>query len=265
MRLAWVTDIHLNFLDDAGMAAFCASLAAADPDALLVGGDIAEADSLEAALRRLLRAVEKPVYFVLGNHDFYGSSISAVRAAMTRLCRSETRLTYLSQAGVVKLTPRTALLGHDGWGDGRLGDYAASTVRMSDHHLIEELTGLDRAELQQRLMRLGDEAADHLGPRLSAALEAYEEVILLTHVPPFREACWYQGRTTDDNWAPFFTCQAVGDLLRETMGGRPDRRLTLLCGHTHSAGRVEILPNLLVLTGRADYGAPELQQVLDVV
>jgi 3',5'-cyclic-AMP phosphodiesterase len=136
---------------------------------------------------------------------------------------------------------------------------------MSDHHLIADLTGLDRAELQRRLMHLGDEAAEHLEARLASALEAHEEVILLTHVPPFREACWYQGRTTDDNWAPFFTCQAVGDLLYKAMRERPDRRLTVLCGHTHSAGRAEILPNLLVLTGQADYGAPQLQRLMDIV
>ena len=41
-------------------------------------------------------------------------------------------------------------------------------------------------------------------------------VIVLTHVPPFREACWYQGHTTDDHWAPFFVCGEVGQacLLR---------------------------------------------------
>lgn len=264
MRAVWVTDIHLNFLDARGVADFCGSIRGCDPDVVLVGGDIAEAGTVEGSLRTILGAVQKPVYFVLGNHDFYGSSIAAVRAAMARLCRSETRLLYLSQAGVVKLTPRTGLIGHDGWGDGRLGHYDASTVRVSDHLLIEDLTGLDRAELRRRLMRLGDEAADYLRTLLPAALEAYEQVVLLTHVPPFREACWYQGRTTDDNWAPFFTCKAVGDVLRGAMRARPDRRLTVLCGHTHHAGRAQILPNLDIITGRAEYGAPELQPLLEL-
>ena len=35
--------------------------------------------------------------------------------------------------------------------------------------------------------------------------------------------------------------------------------LTVLCGHTHGAGEVKILPNLLVKTGGAEYKKPELQ------
>src|SRR5581483_6544106 len=160
MRAAWVTDIHVNFLDASGITAFCRSILAGNPDLVLVGGDIAEAETVEASLRTILGVVQKPVYFVLGNHDFYGGSIGAVRAAMARLCREETRLLYLPHCGVVKLTPTTGLLGHDGWGDARLGNYDASTVRLSDHVLIDELTGLDRPELRRRLMRLGDDAAD---------------------------------------------------------------------------------------------------------
>jgi 3',5'-cyclic-AMP phosphodiesterase len=37
------------------------------------------------------------------------------------------------------LTPNTALVGHDGWGDGRLGDLNWSGVILNDFLLIEEL------------------------------------------------------------------------------------------------------------------------------
>jgi 3',5'-cyclic-AMP phosphodiesterase len=48
------------------------------------------------------------------------------------------------------------------------------------------------------------------------------------------------------------------------MESRPNRKLTVLCGHTHGRGEVEILPNLKVLTGGAQYGKPEIQPLLDV-
>lgn len=264
MRAAWVTDIHLNCLDGPKVEAFCAALRVGDPDIVLVGGDIAEADTVEAYLRTLATSIQKPIYFVLGNHDFYQGSIQTVRSAMTSLCRAERRLAYLSQAGCVRLTAVTGLIGHDGWGDGRLGDYANSTVRLNDHLLIRDLRGLDRGELLLRLNRLGDEAAAHLKTVLPQALKVHERVILLTHVPPFVEACWHEGKTSDDNWAPFFTCKAVGDLLLDVMDKRRDRQLTVLCGHSHGAGRARLLPNLEVLTGRAEYGAPEVQTVLEI-
>jgi hypothetical protein len=89
-------------------------------------------------------------------------------------------------------------------------------------------------------------------------------VIVLTHVPPFRESCWYQGHVSNDEWLPFFACQAVGDALREIMTSRPHCRLTVYCGHTHNSGTAQVLPNLLVFTGAAEYGVPALSGVLEI-
>jgi len=68
-------------------------------------------------------------------------------------------LHWLSDCGVVSLTPKTSLVGHDGWGDGRLGDYENSPVKLNDFSLIAELSGIGRQQLLHRLMRLGDEAS----------------------------------------------------------------------------------------------------------
>ena len=89
-------------------------------------------------------------------------------------------------------------------------------------------------------------------------------VIVLTHVPPFREACWHRGRVSDDEWLPHFACRAVGEALVEAMAAHPECEMTVLCGHTHSAGEAQVLPNLRVLTGGAEYGRPEVQRVLTV-
>jgi hypothetical protein len=40
------------------------------------------------------------------------------------------------------LTNRTALVGHGGWADGRLGNYAGSTVLLNDYVLIEDFAEL---------------------------------------------------------------------------------------------------------------------------
>ena len=44
----------------------------------------------------------------------------------------------------------------------------------------------------------------------------------------------------------------------------PESNLLVLCGHTHGGGEVEILRNLRVLTGEAEYRHPRIQQVFDV-
>jgi Icc protein len=264
MRLAWLTDIHLNFLRPDAVAAFVRSLAAVEADAFVVSGDIGEAHDVEAYLEALAAELARPVYFVLGNHDFYRGSIAAVRARVRELCSKRANLRWLPDSGVVPLSGGACLVGHDGWGDGRLGDYRGSPVELNDWWLIEELAGLDKEARLAKLQSLGDEAADHFRRVLPDVLERFGHVVAVTHVPPFRESCWYQGRPSNDEWLPHFSCKAVGDVLLEAMRARPDRRLTVLCGHTHGEGEADVLANLRVLTGGATYGRPAVQRVLEV-
>jgi Icc protein len=263
-RIAWLTDLHLNFLDEKGVGKFVSSLAATKADAFLVGGDTGEARDVALHLNTLDTALARPIYFVLGNHDYYGGTIAGVRAKVEALCAACPNLKWLSRSGVITLTELTCLVGHDGWGDGRIGDYDRSSVELNDWQLIGELSGLGKSNRLARLKALGDEAAAHFRAVLPEALERFRHVIVLTHVPPFREACWHEGRISDDDWLPHFTCKAAGDTLCEAMAARPDRQMMVLCGHTHSPGEAPILANLRVLTGGAVYGEPKVQRVLDV-
>ncbi len=261
-RIAWVTDIHLNFLSQERVGSFIHGIARSHPDALLVGGDIGEAPNVGAYLSLLERLLPCPIYFVLGNHDFYQGSIGKVRAEIADLAGRSSRLTWLPAAGVLELTAHTGLIGHDGWGDGRLGDYAHTEVMLNDFLMIEELTLLDREKRLARLNALGDEAANHFRTVLPEALDRFGHLVALVHVPPFEAACWHKGKISDRDWLPYFTCDAVGRTMIEFMQRRSDRRMTVLCGHTHGSGEAQILPNLFVRTGGAVYGRPGLQEPL---
>lgn len=261
-RLAWATDIHLNFASDEVAQGLLDSLAEAD--AALLTGDLAEAHDVSRWLARLAARTGKPVYFVLGNHDYYFGSIPEVREQIRALTAQDPRLCYLSAAGVIQLTDAVALVGHDGWGDARYGDFLRTRVRLNDHRLIQELTALPRTALQARLNALGDEAAAHLRAVLPAALARCPTVLVATHVPPFVEACWHEGRTSDWDWQADFTCKAVGDALLEAAEAWPQRQIQVLCGHTHGEGEAQIRPNLRVSTGGAVYRQPVVQRVLEL-
>jgi len=262
MRLAWLTDIHLNFLTPTDRRAFAATVAATGADGVVITGDIAEAASVEPALDELAEVVGRPVWFVLGNHDFYGGSVGGVRERARRLTGRHPWLRWLPACGPVRLGDRLALVGHDGWGDARLGRGAESPVELSDFFLIEDL--VQRPARRTAVLRtLGDDAAAHLARDVADALRWARHVLVATHVPPFRDACWHEGRISDDDWLPFFTCAAAGDALRAAMAARPDAAMTVLCGHTHGAGEAMILANLRVWTGGADYGAPVVQRVIE--
>jgi predicted MPP superfamily phosphohydrolase len=263
-RLVWITDIHLNFASNHHLGSFCRAILDAAPDAVLLGGDIGEAPSVADYLHYLERSLQRPIYFVLGNHDFYQGQISQVQASIVKLCGSSSLLRWLSAEDAIELTPETGLVGHDSWADGRFGKGAQSNVLLNDYLLIREFVGLSHPDRFKKLREMGDASADHFARVLPKALKRFPSVILLTHVPPFRESCWHEGQISDDEALPHFSCKAVGEVLQREMMARPDNNLTVLCGHTHGGGKVDILPNLHVITGASEYGSPRIQEVISI-
>ena len=126
MRLAWITDPHFNFLPPFGARAFGQYVAKETGcDAVVLTGDIAESKSLERASRGFAEGLDKPVYFVLGNHDYYSGSIEGTRTVARRLGGN---LRWLHSAGIVQLSQETALVGHEGWYDAQYGAPMGSRV-----------------------------------------------------------------------------------------------------------------------------------------
>jgi predicted phosphohydrolase len=264
VRLAWLTDIHLDFLGADRIAAFSAEVARASPDAVVLTGDISVAPVLGPQLAQLVAGWRFPCYFVAGNHDYYGSSIDAVRRALRALPSMEPRLRWLPSQGVVRLTPTTALVGVDGWGDGRLGNPEGTPILLNDHLRIAELVQPSRAELLRVVRALGDAEAATLRTLLGEALAPCSRVIVATHVPPFAESSTHEGEVSGPDWLPWFTCHAVGEVLREMAAAHPEREIVVLAGHTHDRCRVRIAPNLEVRTGAVEYGAPRIEDVLEL-
>jgi predicted phosphohydrolase len=263
-RLAWLTDIHLNFLTPVQMEQFFGTLKDANADAFLITGDITEAPRLSWHLTRMEAYLARPIYFVLGNHDYYLSSFADVQMDVREVTRHSASLHWMNDAGVVELTPDIALIGHDGWADGRCGNYARSELMLTDYVAIKDLSGLSKERLLRTLNRLGDAAAGHFRTWLPKALAQYRHVFLMTHVPPFCETCWQHSRYSDDDFRPHFASRVVGEVLTEVMRRYPDCKLTVLSGHTHTHGKAYILPNLLVISGGAHYRRPEIQQIFEV-
>ena len=172
-------------------------------------------------------------------------------------------LHYLTDCEPIDLGNRTWLVGDDGWGDATEGDYDNTPVRLNDFARIEDFYLHHPDRWKSLLNEQGAFSASRLRTKLNQLPADARHIIVATHVPPFCEACWYEGRTTDENWAPFFVCGQVGTVLSEFSRAHGNQQLTVLCGHTHHDGVAKIADNLTVYTGAATYGRPGVEGVLE--
>ena len=247
----WATDLHFDDAGDEGFSRFIHEVNDLKCKALFITGDISTGLDWDLYIDKISAETSFPIYFVLGNHDFYGSSIHETRIKATKL-------KSLTMRDPISLNSTTALIGVDGWSDALCGDFQNSTIKLNDYKEIAELIPLTKKQLEKKLNQLGKENALILQNSLEKAMKNHEKIIILTHVPPFREACLYRGQIADDNWAPHFVCQQIGDLLLDTFKDSSKEAL-VLCGHCHSDADIQILPNLRVISGGAKTGAPRVQ------
>jgi 3',5'-cyclic-AMP phosphodiesterase len=265
MTYTWITDPHIDHLENDQFSTLIDRIKSDESEGIILTGDIACSATCISLLKRLCKEVRIPIYFVFGNHDFYGSEIDIVRRETSILKERNSNLIYLTTlTSPIELAPGVCLIGHDGWYDARYGDYENSDVTMSDFAHIGDFAQLTKASLQIRLNELGTEAAKHVQEQLNLALRSYDQVILAIHVPPFREACLHNDEVADDFNLPFYCCKAVGDVILEIMGHMPEKQLLVLCGHTHHQAEYMPLPNVKVLVGKAKYGFSRVQSTIKI-
>lgn len=72
----------------------------------------------------------------------------------------------------------------------------------------------------------------------------------------------HMGKISDDEWLPYFASKAMGDVLLLSAQQNPSIKFLVLSGHTHSEANYQPLSNLTIKAGRAEYGRPELQEVI---
>lgn len=246
---------------------------------------------------------------------------------MAALTAEHPTLIWLTQNEPTLLNTHTALIGDDGWADGRSGvGFLNAPGRMKDHRLIAELIGLTEEEIvakfgelveeyensitepplrfdnddsflrwttvallkshgpneqwlsqkfaqeskladeqvAAKLAELGDESVAAIISQLNSLPETITEVVVATHIPPFEEACLFQGQPTSPDYLPYFCNLTMGAALIEHVEQHPNRHLTVLCGHTHDRAYCQPHERVIVHTAGADYGSPNVAGAVTV-
>lgn len=265
MNLLWLTDLHLDSATPRTRQDFYRSLRETAFDAAVITGDISTSRLLSKHLAELAQACSpRNVYFVLGNHDFYGASFDKVDRIATSCCRQYSNLHHLGQGEIVRLGPDSALIGHRGWADGRAYGGKRTARRFPDQNGIEDLRYRSTYPAFQKMERLGKESAAYFRKLLPYTAAKNRRVLIATHVPPFARAVHFDDRPCEAARLPHFVNASAGALIKRIGSYFPGTQISVLCGHSHSNRSVRIANNIEVRVGSARRGTPHIQEVFSM-
>ena len=282
MRLTWLTDIHLDFITSPGdikssihnLDLFCSLILDNKPDACVITGDISRAPFLQDHLVALESRLGIPIYFVLGNHDFWDSTIEAVRNKMIEITLRSKKLKYLSCIDYIMLDKKTALVGHDGWYDAFYSEPQYSNFIMNDWMRIGDFVKsgcvINRSINIMPVLRIARNqamiATEHISRSIKKVIldKKPEKVIVATHVPPFVQPLQNSRGSMQDK-SPWYASKTMGNMLLSIARVNQNTNFEVICGHCHAEYEGEITTNLRLYSGGVEYSQPQPQITFETV
>lgn len=254
----WSTDLHLDHINADERRDFFkkVTMDSSFDTTLLVTGDTTTSHHLFEHIDALGQACRGKMLYVCGNHDRWGSSLVKCDRTLRAHNSVQGHSVFMDLVDRVQLEDDLCVVGDSGWYDGRNGLQGNPLMILNDWFQIEEYRGQDPRRCSAVI---ADTRAKILEAKLRAACEAKNDrVIVLTHVPPFAEASRHMGRPCDNYALPWFSSQAIGDVLEQVAKEYFWVKFEVLCGHTHGRHLYKRDVNLTVHVGGADYGHPQV-------
>lgn len=270
--ILWGSDFHFNFLKQLGFYSsttrFGEYLLEENPEAegIIITGDISTGSLLFKHLKEFAHGFTKPIYFVLGNHCYYGSSFAEIDSQLLRALAAfkidgVNNLHWLNDGWHVH--DGHAIVGVGGWYDAHFGNQMTKQYINDFYEIMELMPGLRYHDLLLQLIRdRAGQQADRLAVLLKDACEKHDTIIVCTHVPPYGEAAWHRGELGDPDMRPWFSSLSTGAVLDIYSARYPEKTFIVLAGHTHSPGVFQKRDNMVVYTAKARYGVPDLAGIV---
>jgi predicted phosphohydrolase len=258
-------DLHLDKAEQRQRAKLFDTIRSSKSDSVIITGDVANAHDLKDHLKELASVcMPRPCYFVPGNHDYHGSSISIIETTLAHLHEEAINFHFLDGKKVIPLGNDTCIIGHGGWADARAGDGQRTIIDSPDRHAIRDFYGMDQRMALQKMNELGRNSTAAIRKILPLALGRYRHVVIATHVPPFPTAVLYNDQPCGRMHQPHFSNLSAGLAILGIARSFTSRRITILAGHAHSKCIQTILPNLTIRVGRARTGRPDVFELVQL-
>jgi predicted phosphohydrolase len=276
MKIAWCTDVHLDSARDCALK-LASRISCEDADAVLLTGDISNSIDFASHLTQLQQLTLLPIYYVAGNHDYYGGSIKQMRKKVFPALSKLEDLVYLTQSTPIRFGD-VALVGCDGWYDTLAGNYNAANFVMNDWRSIEEFMMTTGGVLSPQILNTMKDVVARCAKQIArddnnalinkidtALADGAKKIIIATHVPPYVDACMYRGTKSGTGFLPWYCNASLGALISERAEEHENVLFEIYSGHTHGRCRHLEMKNVLVNVGDADYGDPKVQFVFEIL
>jgi 3',5'-cyclic-AMP phosphodiesterase len=260
-KFIWLTDLHMRPWKRHRLVSH---LNKEQPDGIFITGDISDGITLIGDLTYFATHLPCPIYFILGNHDYWMSSIDKRHNAVRELCSKHSNLIWMTEADIVRISDEVALIGDEGWYDADNGkpEYLKFTF---DWWMVEDFRQLpSMTECIAAWKKLAEQSVISLSQKLERAIEQdYKNIYVLTHVPPWKEATRDVGTFMEPFWLPYNTNLVLGRALEKVMASHKKKNVVVLAGHTHSQASILVRKNLQCIVNDAHYfGYAKNQHIL---
>lgn len=253
-KYLWFTDTHLNNVLPWTKALFIRNIVKENPKGIFLTGDISNGLTTAFNLKLLANFVKCPIYFVLGNHDYYFSNINKTHNKIKEMCEKYPNLIWLTNSDVIGLTDQVAIIGTEGWYDAAIGkpEYLKYTL---DWLLIEDFRKLNfMPERIEMFKILAEKSCQIISNKLQKALDqGYKSIYILTHFPPWKEATRDEGTIMEKFWLPYNVNLKLGKTIESIMSDYKKRNVTILSGHTHTDAWIHVSRNIECKVNKAKY------------
>lgn len=212
MQAAYFSDLHLDVKGDSIYKKIESFMKTNNLQKAFVTGDISNGIQITYHLKQLSKVIPE-VYFILGNHCYYFSSIFRVEDEISNLTPVYSNLHWLTALPPIELSADTALIGSEGWNCSKAGIERFSLESL----IVKEFRDMSFEEFQLFKNTI-------LEYKFKQASRRYKNVICLTHFPPV----WNTNKFLDF----YFKRYNVNSGLKHILD-QQDLNIKVYSGHTH--------------------------------
>lgn len=242
LKILWLTDTHVDKISAENYQELLDFIIASKADGMWLTGDIGDPPRNIEFLKALFERYKKPVFFVLGNHDFYKYKIADMRFKMTQLVKSYPLANYLSE------TPGLDSDGHLMVGMDCFANTGQDIIQQmtwdSDH--ILDLDALNESHLTAQLNALAEKDAKRLLKKCQQQIHTHiKKVSILTHVPPSDSMKGqFLVKPHQKNRSVFYSL-TLSDVLHQLASDFPSVQFNVYSGHIHQTQLYQIAGNMM--------------------